>query len=87
MGTLSRSLKRAGKFAAVGALILGVAAFLHVAWDTYKFGQSGRTPVDAPVWVFLSITLLGIFTGAALGGVAGFVVGALQRGKNDAGAI
>ena len=80
-------MRSAMKYAAIGALAMGIIALVHVSWDSYKFAQSGRTPVDDAILVFASITILGVVVGGALGAVVGLAVGLFRKGRNVVDAI
>jgi hypothetical protein len=79
---IARCFGTALKFALIGAVAVGTLAFIHVAWDSYKFQASGEVPVDDPRFIFLGITILGVLVGGALGAVLGVGVGLLRRGKS-----
>jgi hypothetical protein len=81
-----RCLRSAAKYAAIGALVLGAVAFIHTAWDAYKFSLSGRESQHPIVLVTSIITALGLVAGGAVGAVVGVVV-AFIKGRNDAGTI
>ena len=81
-----RYLRSAGKYAAIGALVLGAVAFIHTMWDAYKFSLSGRESHHPIVLVTSIITALGVAVGGAVGAVVGVVV-AFVKGRKGAGAI
>ena len=76
-------VRSALRFAAYGAVALGLAAFVHVVWDGYRFQASGRVPVDDPLSVTLGITLLGVCVGGVVGAILGVVISLARRRTND----
>ena len=76
--TTARCFRYALKFAMWSAGVLGTLSFLYVAWDARDFLLTGRVPVDDPMYVLLTITILGVLAGAAGGAVLGIGIGVLQ---------
>ena len=75
---LVQYLRSAGKYAAIGALTLGAIAFLHTAWDAYKFSLSGRESQHPIMLVTIFITALGVMAGGAIGAAVGLVVALIK---------
>ena len=72
-------LHRVAKFTLWSSVGLGLVAFLHVAWDAYQFSLSGQQPVDDPLLVTVSITLLGMVAGACVGATLGVLISLAKR--------
>ena len=82
----ARCLRTTVRFAAYGAVTLGGAALINLAWQLYKVRVPAGTPVDDPFWTAVSFTVIGVFAGAILGGALGIVVGLAKGGSDDSAA-